>query len=255
MGLEKGNILRFNVPGGQVKRGARIDGFRYAYLSPSRKYIIFDHAGEQNIAADLYDIGRDINTAIPKRFNFKRHFPKYKKTNIDLLGWFGANRFAATVDEDQFDEYETKNFNDVKDTPAWLVMFDAAAGKIIWKRQLNDINAPVHLEQLNRTKAFFDGGDSGRYEVTLDNGTLTKLTDIEGTGFSFSPEKTQMAFFDERRVFVSSPNGANKKLAVEIPESRENIGVIDKSTTWINWSPDGRRLFVFDKTRLLIVTL
>lgn len=255
IGLEKGNILHFNVRGGRVKRGARINGFRYAYLSPSRKYIVFDHAGEQNINADLYDVGRDINTPIPKRFNFKRHFPKYKKTNIDLLGWFGANRFAATVDEDQFDEYETKNFNDVKDTPAWLVMFDATAWKIVWKRQLNDINAPVHLEQLSQTKAFFYGGDSGRYEVTLDNGTLTKLTNIKGTGFSFSSDKTQMAFFDDRRVFVSSANGADKKLAVEIPENRENTSVTNKGTTWINWSPDGKRLFVFDQMRLLIVTL
>jgi hypothetical protein len=103
--------------------------------------------------------------------------------------------------------------------------------------------------------AFFDTGDPGRFEVALIDGSLTKLARVSGTGFSFSPDKTQMAFFDEQRVYVSSPSGADKKLVVEIPENLGNTGVIDKSTTWINWTPDGRRVLVFDQNRLLIVRL
>lgn len=254
MGMSKGNILRFDVSRRRVRRGAQIDSFRYAYLSPSRKYVLYDHAGEQIVTADLYNIGRDLNNSIPKLFDFKRHFPKYKRTSVFPLGWIAANRFAAIVDEDQFEEYETKNFNEVKDTPAWLVMFDAATRKIIWKRQLKDMDSPDRLQQLTPTKAFFET-NKGIYEVSLADGILTKLPDLKGSGFSFSYDKTQMAFFDGRRVFVSSANGANKKLAVEIPENQKNKNLIDKQMNRIEWSPDGKRLFIFDEMRLLIVTL
>ncbi|HEY8559022.1 MAG TPA: hypothetical protein VIL74_01370 [Pyrinomonadaceae bacterium] len=255
MGLKKGNILRFDVGRGNVERAAQIPGMRYGWLSPNRRYVVYDHAGESVVQADLYDIERNVNYPVSKRFDFKRHFPKHKEALVRPLGWFGADKFAAIVDENRSAEFETKNSGDAVDTAAWLVLFDAARGKIVWKRQLNGIEPPVHLEQLSPTKAFFDGDNAGRYEVSLIDGALTELPRVEGTGFSFSPDKNRMAYFDERRVFVSSPNGADKKLAIEMPEKSVNRGVIDKSTSWINWSPDGERLLVFDDAQLWLVRL
>ena len=258
LGGKKGNIIRFDVQNGRYTRGAPIDGFRRSSISPSGKYVLYEHGGEFSNHAALYDIGRNTSRELPALFDFKRHFPKFEKTNVSTLGWVAPNRFVATIENNQSDKYQTGDFKNLDNSAAWLVLFDAAAGKIIWKRQLNGINAPVILEQLSPSKAFFDTGySSGRFEVALADGKLRKLPEIDppGAGFTLSLDKTRMAFFDANRVFVSSIDGADKKIVLELPESWRGESTIDgMSVRELKWTPDGKRLLVFDETRMLIVS-
>lgn len=252
-GGNKGTIIRFDLRRRRYTRGARIDGFKKPQLSPSGKYVLYEHGNDDINTADLYDIGRNVNYPIEKRFNFKRHFPKYKYVDIKPLAWVAANKFVAAIDENQSEEFKASpNPLDLPDTPAWLALFDAANGKIVWKKQLS-FNAPPFLEQLNSSKAFFYN-EKGRYEISLADGRLTKLPDIEGSLFTFSPDKKKLAFINGSQIFVSSSDGANKKLIFNLPEKRQDGTAFNPNRIHtINWSPDGKRLFVFENNRLLII--
>jgi WD40 repeat protein len=246
----KGTIIRFDVRRGSYKRGARIDGFKNAKLSPDGKYVLYEHGSDDYNYADLYDIARNVNYPIPQRFDFKRNFPKYKETLVDPLVWVTPNRFVATVDENQFEEFKASaNPLDIPDTPAWLVLFDASGGKIVWKHQLKNVDASGVLQLLSKTKAFFDD-TNGIYEVSLADGKLTKLPTVAGTLFTISPDKTKMAYLDENRIIVSAAaSGANKQTVFEVSKSWQD------TISSIKWSPDGKRLLISDKNRLLIIRL
>jgi hypothetical protein len=255
MGLNKGNILLFDVERARVRRGAQINGFKSGRLSPGGKYVLYEYAGELSNSASLYDIARNVNHQLPKRFNFKLHFPKYKKINVFPLTWINADRFIAAVDENQGDDAGEENKPaDFTDTPAWLALFDVVTGKIVWKEQLTG-SVPIYVERLSLTQAFFENGD-GLFEISLADGRLTKLPAIKGTGFAVSPDKKRLAFLNGNQIFVSSLNGADKRLILEYPRiwqgSPSSYGLGTRS---LNWSPDGKRLLVFDENRLLLVEI
>lgn len=254
-GLGSGNILRFDVKRRTVTRGAPINGLRKAYLSPSHQYVLFEHPAEEAINIHLYDIARGVATPISERFDFKTRSAKYVVTSVFPLGWVAETHFAAVVNEAPSEEYEEESKNP-KRALSWLVSFEVESGKILWRRQLKRADRAVKFEMLSKTEAFFDAGEAnGPHKVSLTDGKFTRLPRLAGTGFSFSPDKKQVAFFGGRRMFVAFPNGANKTLAYEFSENPEVSALVSTDNNRIIWSPDGGRLLVSSASRTFVLQL
>jgi hypothetical protein len=94
-GGNKGNILKFDLRRRKFSRGAPIDAFWYASVSPDGKYVLYEHGAEDNNNADIYDIALNKNYPLSKYFNFKKEFPKYKWIDEMPIAWVGTNRFLA----------------------------------------------------------------------------------------------------------------------------------------------------------------
>jgi hypothetical protein len=254
LGLKKGNILRFDVKRQSAARRAQIRGFQNPMLSPGGRYILYEHNGENGGSADFYDLAADRNYPLAGRFNFKRVFPKYKRTFERPVAWISPSRFLAEVDEDQsapVDENE-----DESDTKSWLVLFDAATGKIIWKRQSNLEMFPPYFHQLSATKALAET-DGGIYEISLADGRLKRIIPhFYGNSISISPDKKQLAYFSAHQLYVAAIGGENEKPVFDLPAEWKSVSAYKGMGAMPPlWSPDGKRLIIFDEKRALFIRL
>lgn len=252
LGLKKGNILRFDVKRQSVSRRAPIRGFQNPMLSPGGKYILYEHNGESGGNTDFYDIAADRNYPIAGRFNFKRVFPKYKRTFERPIAWISPKRFLAQVEENQTstaDKYKA-------DSKPWLVLFDAETGKIVWKRQMIFELIPPYFHQLSATKALMENG-GGVYEISLANGKSELILPYtDGKAISISPDKKQIAYFDIKHLYIASLDGKNAKSVLALPYDWTAVSAYkEMGAPPPLWSPDGTRLVIIDKSRALFVRL
>jgi hypothetical protein len=252
LGLKTGNILQFDVERRSAARRARIRGFQNPALSPGGRYILYEHNGENGGNTDFYDIAADRNYSLAARFNFRRSFPQYKSTFERPIAWISPNRFLAEVDENQTapaDEYKA-------DSKPWLVLLDAETGKIVWKRQTTFELIPPYFHQLSATKALMEN-DGGVYEISLASGKSEMfLPSLDGKAISVSADKKQIAYFDIKNLYVASLDGKNAKPVLELPFDWSGVSAYKETgETPPLWSPDGKRLIIFDKKRALFIRL
>jgi hypothetical protein len=153
IGLEKGNILRFDTRSSQhaPSRGARIDGFEYPTLSPSGRFVLYEHGAESSNHADFYDVRENVNHPMSKRFNFRAAFPRYKKTLEVPIAWVDRDRFLAIVEENKLG-VDVLYRQEYTDGTEWLVLCDASTGKIVWKKQAGITFLPSQFQQISPTK-------------------------------------------------------------------------------------------------------
>ena len=181
-----GNIFRYDLKKKRVIKGARISNFWYASLSPSSKYILYEHGSDVNNNTDLYDISRDKNYPISEYFNFKNSFPKYEETDEYPIAWLrNQDRFLAGVN--------SNDDNDEIGEKVWLALFDVLGKKVSWKKLLDKWFFPSNFQKLDDNKALLSYED-GVYELSLENGDLRKNTNIDGGQIAVSPDRTKITF-------------------------------------------------------------
>ena len=256
LGLKKGNILRFDVERRSASRRAEIRGFQNPMLSPGGRYILYEHNGENGGNADFYDLAADRNYPLAGRFNFKRVFPEYKLTFERPIAWISPSRFLAEVVENQSAPGAESAEEAELSTERWLVLFDAETGKLVWKRQANAEMLPPYFHQLSATKALaLAGGDI--YEISLSDGKSRRIvSDFHGNSFSVSPDKKQLAYFSAGHLYTASVDRKNEKSVFDLPADWKSVSAYkDKGAQPPVWSPDGRRLIIFDEKRVIFIKL
>ena len=250
-GSPDGNILRFDVKRQRRTRGAPIAGFYNPRLSPSRKYILFEHGnGLDTEKVDIYDIRSGRNWHLMRRFNFKRAFPRYKNIKVRPIDWVGADTFLAEVEKVE-SEREISDATYLSEQ-SWIVLLNAATGKIVWKIQPRIAFGATSYEPLGGDKMLVDTTE-GVYELSLADGKLKQLAHLKGQRFAPSPDRTRLAYFENLdELFVSRTNGAQKQKIIKLPKEWN----VERWTLRPPlWSPDGKRLIVFDEKEFLLVTL
>ncbi len=250
-GRPDGNVLRFDVERGRRTRGAAVSGFYNPRLSPSRRFILYENGnGLDKSYAELYDIARDRRAALARRFDLKRAFPKYKNIIERPVAWTGANTFLAEVEKvDREREISDATYTS---EDAWLVLFNAATGRIVWKTRPMIEFGGTYYQQLGAGAMLVETGESHVYELSLANGKVKRLPQLEGSEFSLSPDKKKLTFFQSNRVFVSALDGSGKKKILDLPK---NWAPDPWDLQPSRWSPDGRRLFVYNDKQFLYVRL
>ena len=243
-----GNIFRYDLKRKRLTKGAKIPMFWYASLSPSGKYILYEHGAEDNNNTDLYDISRDKNYPISEYFNFKNSFPQYKETDETPLVWLHSrDRFLA--------EISSNDDNDDIDEKVWLALFDVPSRKVIWKKSVDKWFFPSNFQQLSDEKALLDF-DDGVYELFLENGDLRKNSNIDGKQIAVSPNRKNIAFIKSNQLFVASPDGSNRKLILDLPSDwKPQTAYKGGGERPPTWSVDSSSLILFGENQLLFVQL
>lgn len=245
-GAEKGNIFKFDLKRKLFFKGAQIYAFWYASVSPSRKYVLYEHGAEANNNADLYDISRNKNYPVSEYFNFKKEFPNYKVTDESPIAWIGTDKFLAEV-SDNGDAVEKNN--------SFLVLFDVAAKKTVWKKSVDKYLFPTAFQQLNAEKALVNY-ENEVFELSLTDGKTVKIPTIEGSSIAVSPDKTKVAFFNSNQLFVAAVNGDDKKSILELPaEWKHQNAYKGMGERTPLWSANGDSLILFAENQLLLVRL
>lgn len=250
-GTPAGNILRFDIKSQRRTRGAPIAGFYNPQLSPSRRFILFEHGnGLDTEYADIYDISRGTTARLISRFNLKRAFPKYKKIKVRPIKWAGENTLLAEVEK--FDSEREISDATYIGEDSWIVLLDAATGKIVWKTNPKIEFGATNYEPLGAGKMLIDAKDAV-YELSLADGKVTPLTALEGQSFAPSPDKKKAAYFKNlNELYVSALDGTNTKKLLELPKEWK----VDRwSPRPPLWSADGKSLIVFNDKEFLFVRL
>lgn len=243
-GGEMGNIFRYDLKRRRMTRGARIPMFWYASLSPSTKYILYEHGAEDNNNAELYDVRQNKNYSISDYFNFKKTLPELKNTDEVPVAWLDNQDLFLAQISPQGDE-------DGSSTNEWLVLFDVPSRKIIWKRPLEKWFFPTHFQQLDRNKGLFVVDDS-IYELSLTDGSSRKLSEIDGKSIAASPDGKTMAFVMSNQLFVASPDGRGKKLLCNIPSDwKTQTAYKAMGERPPLWSENGDTVILFGENQLL----
>lgn len=250
-GKPDGNILRFDVKRQRRTRGAPIAGFYNPQLSPSRRFILFEHGnGLDQEYADIYDISRNTTARLSKRFNLRGAFPKYRKIKIKPVRWTGANDLLAEVEKIESEREISDATYTSKDS--WIVLLDAATGKIVWKIQPKIAFGATSYQPLSAGKMLVDTTEAV-YELSLANGKLKPLAELKGQSFAPGPDQKRVAYFENlNELYVSALGGADKKKILDLPKEWK----VDR---WALrpplWSPDGKQLIVFNDKEFLFVKL
>jgi hypothetical protein len=252
-----GNIYRYDLKRKRLTAGVQIKQFWYNMLSPSRNYILYEYGSELSNFMNFYDVRQDKNFEAAAYFNFRKEFPKLRKTAEFPLLWVGdRDRFLAVIhsglrpgdDELTPEEKEEQN-------KAWLALFDVPQRKIVWKKLAYRVGFPSSYQLLEDNKALVDYDDEV-FELSLVDGTERRIHAIDGRFLSVSPDKRKIAFIKKNQVFTASPDGSDKKLILELPADwrhaadYKNVGV--RSPMWLE---TGNTLILFGELQLLVVTL
>lgn len=250
-GKPDGNILRFDVRSQRRTRGVPIAGFYNPQLSPSRRFILFEHGNGLNTEyADIYDIARGTRYRVASRFNLKRAFSKYENFSVKPVIWAGENLLLAEVEKLNADREISDATYMGKDS--WLVLLNAATGKIVWKRQPKMEFGATSYQQLSAAKMLVDTTEAV-YELSLTDGKIKQLAQLQGKSFALSPDKKKAAYVvDADQLYVSGLDGADKQKILELPKEW-NLGRWSLRPPL--WSPDGKRLIVFSEKEFLFVNL
>ena len=244
-GGRKGNIFRFNLKTKRMTKGARVWAFWYTSLSPSGRYVLYEHGAEDTNNADLYDVLLDKNYPIHEYFSLEREFPGFEWNEEVPIAWLaGRDRFLA--------EIMTRKESGETDEN-WLVLFDVPSRKIIWKKLFIQSMFPPGFQQIDDETAFIDTYD-GIYELSLTTGEMKKSEKIDGARASVSPDKKRIAFINVEKVFVASTGGRDKKQIFELPRDwemqRAYKGMGERPPLW---SPSSDRVILFGKDRLFLI--
>jgi len=254
-GAEKGNIFKFDLKRKRFSKGTKIFAFWYASASPSGKHILYEHGAEDNNNTDLYDISQDKNYPISEYFNFKKEFPEYKVTDESPIAWVESDKFLAEISDNQFDENEASNSGGAEKKHFWLVLFDVTGKNVVWKKSVDKWLFPTAFQQLSENKALVNYEDEV-YELSLIDGKMVKLPGIDGNSISVSPNKKRVAFLKSNQLFITSPNGSDKKLVLGFPEDWEHQtaykGMGERSALW---SADSNSLILFGNNQLFLIQL
>lgn len=245
-GADKGNIFKFDLKRKRFSRGAPIHAFWYASPSPSRRYVLYEHGAEDNNNSDLYDIAQNKNYPLAEFFNFKKEFPKYDATDEKPVAWIGADKFLAEV---------SGNGDGVENDGTFLVLFDAAAKKIVWKKPVERWLFPTAFQQLSADKALVNY-ENKVYELSLKDGKMAKISAVEGSSIAISPDKKRIAFFNSNQLFVAAISGDDKKSILELPagwKHQEAYKAMGERTPL--WSADGGSLILFGEKEMLFVKI
>lgn len=251
-GSPDGNILQFDTRRGRRTRGTPIPGFYNPQISPSRRFILYEHGnGLDKGSSEIYDIARAARYQIARRFNLSRAFPKYEKISLRTIAWVGANTILAEVEKVD-SEREISDATYISEH-SWLVLLNVATGRIVWKSQPEMPFGASIYHQLSATKMLVDAGERSLYELSLTNGKVKQVPNLEGQRFALSPDRKKLVYFnDANEVFAATTDGSNRKKILDVPKDW-------KLDRWIRrpslWSPDGKRLIVFDDKRFLFMRL
>ena len=243
-GGKMGNIFRYDLKRRRMTKGARIPMFWYASLSPSAKYILYEHGAEDNNNTELYDVRENKNYSISDYFNFKKTLPELENTDEVPVAWLDDKDLFLAQISPQGDGYGSS-------TNEWLVLFDVPGRKIIWKRPLEKWFFPTHFQQLDNNKGLFVVDDSV-YELSLTDGNSRKLSDIDGKSIAASPDGKTIAFVMTNQLFVSSPDGRGKKLLCDIPlDWKAQTAYKAMGERPPLWSENGDMVILFGENQLL----
>lgn len=250
-GGNKGNIYKFDLARKRVTKSAVIWDFWYSSLSPTGRFVLYEHGAENNNNTDLYDILQGKNYPISKYFNFKINFPKLKATDEVPIIWLrGRDRFLASVSPADDGENDP-----VKEEPDWLVLFDVPTRKILWKKPMDKRAFPTEYHQLDSNKLLVNFED-GIYELSLANGSLRKNSRLDGKQIAVSPNGKMVAFTKSNQVIIASPGGNNKKVILDLPADWKwqtaYKGMGERSPLW---SADAKSLALFGENDVLVVKI
>ena len=243
-----GNIFRYDLKRKRVIKGARISDFWYASLSPSGKYILYEHGSDVNNNTDLYDISQDKNHPISEYFNFKNSFSEYEATDEYPIVWLrNQDRFLAGVN--------SNDDNDEIGEKVWLALFDVLGKKVSLKKLLDKWFFPSNFQQLDDNKALLSYED-GVYELSLENGDLRKNSNIDGGQIAVSPDRTKITFIKSSQLFVASPDGNNRKLILDLQSDwKPQTAYKGGGERLPVWSTDSNSLILFGENQLLFIQL
>jgi hypothetical protein len=250
-GAERGNIYQYDLRRGQVTKGAQIDAFWYASVSPSGRFVLYEHGAEDSNYTELYDIRRNRNHPISKYFNFKTIFPQYRATEEHPLVWLReGDRFLAEISEDDAPE---ENMAMPPPEKLWLALFDVPTRKMIWKKQVKEFCFPTDFQQLDQTKALI-GYEDGVYELSLADGNLRKNPKIDADVFAVSPNGKKLAVVKSNRLYIASPDGGRPQPVLDLPaEWTAQTAYKGMGKRPPLWSPDGQSLILCGENEMIVV--
>jgi hypothetical protein len=241
-GGEKGFLYQFDPSSGALQKGPAIAGFWYGSVSPSRRYILFEHGAEESNWTELYDLQTNRVHSIGRYFPWPRS-PYFRLDREEFpIKWMrNADRFLAIIEFDV----------DSGDSKKWLVLFDVPSRTPIWKKRSDLSFFPSDFVQINERKAYVRS-DSGIRTLSLATGVQRTVRGVNASSMSNHRESGEIAFVDKGELFVARSGFRNRRSIAKLPVgfmfSSAHKGMGERPPLW---SPDGKVVFLIGKNEVM----
>jgi hypothetical protein len=245
-GEAKGNIFLYDLKEKKVTKGPSIPAFWYASRSPDARYVLYEHGAEANNNVEIYDVLSNRNFAVSEYFNFRKAFPTLRATDEMPIDWLSsAEQFLAIVEPSGEDDLQT--------VVSKLVLFDVPKRQIIWKTDLKAPFFPSAFQEISNRRALLCL-DDGVYDLSLLDGSVSKVSDSSVTQCSISRDRKEFAFVESNVLKVVGTEGRDERKVVEIPADWKHAadykGMGSRPPLW---SPKSDSIVLFGVGEILMI--
>lgn len=249
-GGKKGNVIKYNLRKGLVTRKCQINGYWYAQLSASKKYILYQYGSEENNNAYFYDIIKDKNYSVSDYFAFNRALKS--GTDEEPIIWI-KNKDAFICGASAYEEGKSHFLSESEN---WLVCCDIKSKKILWKVADKLSYFPDDWVQINEKEALIRSGDTV-YVMSVDNGMVKECNWINGARkLSVSQDGKKIAYIKKNTLFVGNMFSVNfRKVFTFSKDFIEQYSYKGMGTHCPVWSPDGKMIFYLGQFETKVIKL